>query len=305
MTVLLFQSALLIAIAFVLGCIAGCVGRTVLGISKERPDREALKAAPATKPANAGTAQRLIAASASNEISKTGPKSPARGRARKELAAAGARKPAKAAGAPAGKDDLKRIKGIGRQNEARLNALGITRSAQIAKWRKKEVEEWGVRLAFSGRIEREDWVSQAKALAEGETTEFAARVAKGGVTSSTGKGGVGAVGKRPRTLKAPRKSGADNLTLISGIGNAIERKLFSIGVFHFDQIASWNSTEAIWVGNAINFPGRVQRDNWIGEAAVLADGGTTTHAERVETGKVKTSRISTDVERENLKGRKT
>ncbi|MGI9354025.1 MAG: formate dehydrogenase subunit gamma, partial [Rhizobiaceae bacterium] len=46
-----------------------------------------------------------------------------------------------------GKDDLKRIKGIGSQNEKRLNSIGVTRFEDIAKWTKKQQADIGERLA--------------------------------------------------------------------------------------------------------------------------------------------------------------
>ncbi|MET3892887.1 putative flap endonuclease-1-like 5' DNA nuclease [Bosea sp. OAE506] len=81
-------------------------------------------------------------------------------------------------------DDLKLIKGIGRQNEDRLQALGIWHFEQIAAWTSANVEWVGSYLAFPGRIEREDWVSQAKTLAAGGDTEFAKRARAGLVETS-------------------------------------------------------------------------------------------------------------------------
>lgn len=81
-------------------------------------------------------------------------------------------------------DDLKLIKGIGRQNEDRLQALGIWHFEQIAAWTPANVEWVGSYLAFPGRIEREDWVSQAKTLAAGGDTEFAKRARAGLVETS-------------------------------------------------------------------------------------------------------------------------
>lgn len=89
-------------------------------------------------------------------------------------------KPA-AAAAP---DNLKQIKGVGPQIEAKLNAAGINSFAQIAAWSKKQQAEFAEQLSFAGRIEREEWVSQAKILAKGGSTDFAKRVAKGEVASS-------------------------------------------------------------------------------------------------------------------------
>lgn len=81
-------------------------------------------------------------------------------------------------------DNLKQIKGVGPAIETKLNAAGINSFAQIAAWTKKEQAEFSEQLSFAGRIEREDWVSQAKLLAKGGATEFSKRVAKGEVASS-------------------------------------------------------------------------------------------------------------------------
>jgi predicted flap endonuclease-1-like 5' DNA nuclease len=77
-----------------------------------------------------------------------------------------------------GGDDLKKLKGVGPKLEKLLNGLGIYNFQQIADWQQKDVDWVNAQLAFSGRIEREDWVSQAKTLADGGTTEFAEREKK-------------------------------------------------------------------------------------------------------------------------------
>lgn len=82
------------------------------------------------------------------------------------------------------KDDLKRIRGIGRVNEARLNELGIFHFSQIAAWLPEQCKWVNQLLAFPGRIQREDWVGQAKLLAEGKETTFSKRVDKGDVPTS-------------------------------------------------------------------------------------------------------------------------
>jgi predicted flap endonuclease-1-like 5' DNA nuclease len=52
--------------------------------------------------------------------------------------------------------------------EKKLNALGITQFAQVAAFTADDIERVDAELNFKGRIEREDWLSQAKALAEGK-----------------------------------------------------------------------------------------------------------------------------------------
>ena len=73
---------------------------------------------------------------------------------------------------PATPDDLKMISGVGPKIEALLHELGIYTFAQIASWKKAEREWVDGYLKFGGRIERDDWVKQAKALAKGGEAEY-------------------------------------------------------------------------------------------------------------------------------------
>ena len=98
-------------------------------------------------------------------------------------------------------DDLQLIKGIGPQNERRLHALGIWHLAQIAAWTHDNARWVGGYLAFPGRIEREQWIAQARTLAQGGETAFAARVARGEVAGKTDQARHGAsnAADRPKT----------------------------------------------------------------------------------------------------------
>ncbi|WP_349364327.1 MAG: NADH-quinone oxidoreductase subunit NuoE [Roseitalea porphyridii] len=73
---------------------------------------------------------------------------------------------------PAAPDDLKLISGVGPKLEEKLNGLGIFTFGQIAKWKKAEREWVDGYLSFKGRIERDDWIKQAKALAKGGVDEY-------------------------------------------------------------------------------------------------------------------------------------
>lgn len=82
------------------------------------------------------------------------------------------------------KDNLTRIKGIGIKIEATLNEIGIYHFDQIANWTEEHIAWVDTNVAFPGRVKREAWVPQAKALASGEETEFSKRVDAGEVSSS-------------------------------------------------------------------------------------------------------------------------
>jgi len=61
-------------------------------------------------------------------------------------------------------DDLKTIKGIGPKIESTLNNLGIFHFHQIADFSEENIYWVNEHLQFKGRIEREGWVTQARAL---------------------------------------------------------------------------------------------------------------------------------------------
>ena len=63
-------------------------------------------------------------------------------------------------------DDLKKITGVGPKLVQVLNKQGISTYEQIVNMSAKEMAEIGEKLGFPGRIERDDWVGQAKALIE-------------------------------------------------------------------------------------------------------------------------------------------
>ncbi len=73
---------------------------------------------------------------------------------------------------PAQPDDLQMIAGVGPKNETLLNDLGIYTWAQVGAWKQAERDWVDSYLRFKGRIEREEWVKQAEALAKGGEAEY-------------------------------------------------------------------------------------------------------------------------------------
>jgi NADH-quinone oxidoreductase subunit E len=69
-------------------------------------------------------------------------------------------------------DDLKMISGIGPKIEGILHSIGIFTYAQIASWQAQERTWVDSYLNFRGRIDRDDWVRQAQALADGGEAEY-------------------------------------------------------------------------------------------------------------------------------------
>ncbi len=123
-----------------------------------------------------------------DEILTDGAK-PAKAAAKKPAAKPAEEKPAKSKAKPAPKkpekdaggksaamfaqpdgevDDLKKISGVGKVLEGKLNALGIYQFAQVAGFSADDIAKVDDALSFKGRIERDDWVGQARALIDGK-----------------------------------------------------------------------------------------------------------------------------------------
>jgi predicted flap endonuclease-1-like 5' DNA nuclease len=58
--------------------------------------------------------------------------------------------------------------------------------------------------------------------------------------------------------------------VIKGIGPVNKRKLNEHGIFHFDQIAAWTRTDIETAEAYLEFDGRIDREDWIGQAKKLA-----------------------------------
>ncbi len=71
---------------------------------------------------------------------------------------------------------------------------------------------------------------------------------------------------------APEKANAEDandLKRISGVGPKIEGILNSLGIYRFDQIASWTRENIEWVDEQLKFKGRIDREGWIDQAKKL------------------------------------
>ncbi|MGH1417632.1 MAG: hypothetical protein ACRBCJ_02115 [Hyphomicrobiaceae bacterium] len=62
----------------------------------------------------------------------------------------------------------------------------------------------------------------------------------------------------------------DDLKRIRGIGVLVEKKLNSIGVKSFVQIANWDKEDIKRVSGLLDFQGRIEREHWIEQARLLA-----------------------------------
>ncbi|KAB8153535.1 hypothetical protein EZY14_009885 [Kordia sp. TARA_039_SRF] len=78
----------------------------------------------------------------------------------------------------------------------------------------------------------------------------------------------------------------DDLKRIKGVGPYIEEKLNAIGIYTFEQISKFSPEDIQTVTELISFfPGRIERDDWKGQASVLKKGSDTDFSKRLSSKK--------------------
>ena len=73
--------------------------------------------------------------------------------------------------------------------------------------------------------------------------------------------------KKPAKQEKPETP--DDLKLISGVGPKLEQVLNGMGIWTFAQIADWSAEEIAFVDDYLQFKGRIDRDEWLKQAAEL------------------------------------
>ena len=69
--------------------------------------------------------------------------------------------------------------------------------------------------------------------------------------------------------------GGDDFQRIRAIDSDIEQKLKARGVAYFEHIAAWSASDVKRIGQELEIPGRIDREQWIEQAQILAKGGET------------------------------
>src|SRR5262245_34387437 len=229
---------------------------------------------------------------------------------------------------PSEVDNLQRIRGIDAELARRLATAGLKRYEEIAAWSAADVERFDRDFAGAGRIARENWIEQAQILMKGGATAFSRAFDRGSpgaptplpdAPAATAAGGPeSAPPARPFLLGALRsvrsqayqnpepgpeaayRVGSHNrvvrsgppqdLKRIRGIGVLIEKRLNAMQIATYEQIANWTAQDIERVSRVLDFKGRIERENWVEQARILASGGATEFSRRVDRGDVETGR---------------
>ncbi|MBO9402758.1 NADH-quinone oxidoreductase subunit NuoE [Shimia sp. R9_3] len=91
---------------------------------------------------------------------------------------------------------------------------------------------------------------------------------------------------KAKAKKPAKTDAADDLKQLKGVGPALEKKLHDAGVTTFAQIAGWTADDIAEMDDKLSFKGRIERDGWVEQAKLLAEGGETEFSKKVAKGDV-------------------
>jgi predicted flap endonuclease-1-like 5' DNA nuclease len=187
-----------------------------------------------------------------------------RGRAGRELARAAEAQAEETKGR--GKDNLMRLRGMRATDISVFNGLGVHRFRQIADWTSADVSKVDGKFGDTGRVAREEWIRQAEFLADGNDAEFNALYANKPPTKP-----ASLPVEKARVQKTEQRQ-HDELLRLKGIGPKNLKALNDMGITRFRQIADWTPDDVSRVEEKLEFDGRIEREEWIRQAELLANG---------------------------------
>lgn len=78
---------------------------------------------------------------------------------------------------------------------------------------------------------------------------------------------------KPPVLSGARNGAPDDFTLIEGVSTMQQTTLYSLGIFHFDQVAAWTPEHVAWVDQYLRLQGRIDEEEWVEQADALVRHG--------------------------------
>jgi predicted flap endonuclease-1-like 5' DNA nuclease len=159
-------------------------------------------------------------------------------------------------------NDLTLISGIGGWIQEKLNILDIYTFRQISNFTKEDIDAVTEAIEyFPGRIERDEWIYQAKELLRisGDKANLLKRIRERKEKIFYDSFGVA------------HNHEANNLTRIDGLGLWVEERLNTLDIYTFEQISRLTKQDIETITEVLELiPGRIEKDNWVGQARELA-----------------------------------
>ncbi|AZO67740.1 MAG: NADH-ubiquinone dehydrogenase [Mesorhizobium sp.] len=142
--------------------------------------------------------------------------------------------------------------------------------------RVERFSETGTNSSTKARAATKTLIAEAQSFAR-DVTDIAATATGDApnVADASTVAGAAPTGLMPEDFKQPkamdRPANPADLKAISGIGPKLEKVLNGLGIWTYGQIAAWTPEEIAWVDDYLSFNGRIDRDDWLGQAAALAE----------------------------------
>ena len=176
--------------------------------------------------------------------------------------------------------DLTRIRGIDRPLAHRLAGYGVASFEEIAGWSKDDVRRITDALGLGRQISRQNWIEQAALLRVSHPEVAAAPPATADTAAIVEDASIAVVDARP-AVRAPT---VDQLTLIRGLHPSFVGLLHDDGITRWASIAAWRRDDIDLWHAKLGTAAHVIKDNWIEQAAMLAQGRATAYAQHVIAG---------------------
>lgn len=163
-------------------------------------------------------------------------------------------------------DNLCAVDGIDSDIESALKVKKITSFQDLAKLSDKEIDELETELNLeASRIRKENWTHQA---AQKHFEKYGEEIYDQVNVDAVYQSAFDA--QLAESKKGVALDYKDDLKLISGVGPKMEELLHSFGVTTFYHLSKLDKDGI----NALNeklefFPGRIERDDWVGQAKEL------------------------------------
>jgi len=163
-------------------------------------------------------------------------------------------------------DDLKPIRGIGKKMSRLLRKNDLTTFHQLARLDHAAIDDFETRTNLApGRIRSENWIPQAAQLHfEVHGEEIYEQVVVDGIYTDAFEQQLAAA------ARGRRLDYVDELQLISGVGPKMESLLHTNGLKTFVQVSLLDAEAVAALNDRLAFfPGRIERDGWVSQAARL------------------------------------
>ncbi len=98
------------------------------------------------------------------------------------------------------------------------------------------------------------------------------KAASGKKDAEKAKADAAAAKDKPASKEAAKAEGGDDLSLLSGVGPVLEKKLREAGITTFKQIAELTPEQAKELDEKLKLGGRIEREEWIEQAKELMAG---------------------------------